>query len=298
MGCAAPRGRGGSRRGSLGPWCAGARPGPGYASRTAAQSATGPGLLVRTPQRILPQDGCQGVTSRQTHCRDPGRHSHTSTRRGDLRTALDVFVWANSWLLPEAQRGQAAYPIPRVGDEDGDVEEPPHRLEHQPKSIPGWVEGKVKGLPEPLRSRVVGNMRWASLRYQDHLVWHQRLPLIRELDDIDKHRLALELEATQNSATWAVRARDAGGAPVTVDVHWNLGREIPTRAGERVVIATGAPERRVASIAGAACVGFGLRVRLFDLSLDVRDSLQGFIDDVDGLFDVLSVPEDSLEGGG
>ena len=210
----------------------------------------------------------------------------------NIRTALDVFVWANSVLLPETDRGRAAYPILPLVDEDAeDDEELPHRLENQSKRTQEWVRSKVTGLPEPLRSRVVGNMRWASLRHEGDLIWHQRLPLIKELDDIDKHRLALELEASQNTATWDVGAVDAVGARVEVSVDWSPSAGTPAEVGEPMVIATGVPERQIARVSGSASVELGLRVRLFDLSLQVQDFLETSIDDVAGLLDVLSDAE-------
>lgn len=210
----------------------------------------------------------------------------------NIRTALDVFVWANSVLLPEEERGRVAYPIlPRVADMDDDEEELPHRLENQPRRVRDWVETKVAGLPEPLRSGVVGNMRWASLRYEGDLIWHQRLPLLNELDNIDKHRLALELATSRNMGTWDVRAMDAEGRPIKVNVSWSSGTEAPTRVGDRMVIASGVPERQVARVRGTASVALGLRVRVFDLSLNVRDTLEGFIEEVEGLLEVLSEAE-------
>ena len=56
------------------------------------------------------------------------------------------------------------------------------------------------------------------------LGWHQRLPFIRELDDIDKHRIALELEASQNMARWAVKAYDANGRRVWQMLEGELAR--------------------------------------------------------------------------
>ena len=210
----------------------------------------------------------------------------------NIRTALDVFVWANSVLLPETDRGRAAYPIlPLVDEEAEDDEELPHRLENQSKRTQEWVRSKVTGLPEPLRSRVVGNMRWASLRHEGDVIWHQRLPLINVLDDIDKHRLALELEASQNTATWDVGAVDAVGARVEVSVDWSPNAGTPAEVGESMVIATGVPERKIARVSGSATVELGLRVRLFDLSLQVQDFLETSIDDVAGLLDVLSDAE-------
>ena len=207
----------------------------------------------------------------------------------NVRTALDVFVWANSTLWAEAERRKAAYPIlPYYDDDIDDGEALPHRLENQNSGDRKWIERQVAGLPEPLRSRVVENMRWASFRDQGELTWHQRLPFIRELDDADKHRLALSLEASQNSATWSVWARDAEGGPVKFTIDWNLGAVTPTRVGERVVITTGIPDRRVASVGGTATVTFGLRVQLFERGLDVREWLHVYIEDVEGLLDVLS----------
>lgn len=210
----------------------------------------------------------------------------------NIRTALDVFVWANSVLLPENVRGLVAYPIlARVELETDDEEEVPHRLENQSKQTRDWVSRKVAGLPEPLRSRVVGNMRWASMRHEGDLIWHQRLPLIKELDDIDKHRLALRLNASPTMATWNVQATDVRGQPIQVSVSWSAHHDAPAQVGDRVLIASGVPASPIARVDGTATIALGLQVRLFDLSLEVREWLAVFIEDVEGLLDVLGDAE-------
>lgn len=205
----------------------------------------------------------------------------------NIRTALDVFVWENSVELPETKRRAAAYPILQVNDDIDDDEAVPHRLENQPTRDRKRIARQVEGLREPLRSRVIGNMRWASFMYEGDLVWHQQLPLIRALDDADKHRIALKLVAVQNEATWDVWGMDLGGAPAHISVDWNHAVQVPSSVGERVVIATGTPEKRIAEIDGTASIVLGIRVEVEDRWLRLPETLRTFIEDVGGLLDVL-----------
>jgi hypothetical protein len=139
---------------------------------------------------------------------------------------------------------------------------------------------------------VLDNMRRASLPVGDHLVRHQRLPLIDELDNIDKHRLALDLAASTSTMTSNIRAWGPSGEDVRVDL--DLGRDIgmPLARGERVVVAAGRPDGPIARIQGEATLSLHLRVRVLDHSLNVLRWLGHFIEDVDGLLDVLGAPVD------
>jgi hypothetical protein len=205
----------------------------------------------------------------------------------NIRTALDVFVWTNSTALPASQRRNAAYPILDLLDADDDDEDVPHQLEQQDARTQNWVRRKVAGLPEPLQSRVIGSIRWAQGVDDDGEYWHRSLPLIRELDDIDKHRLALELETSHAMSRWSVTARDEAGRLVEVDLAWlHSGEDASMNSGALVVAAT--PETPVAQV--SASDAFELRVRVLDHSLQIRDSLAGFIQDVEGSLNAFERP--------
>jgi hypothetical protein len=206
----------------------------------------------------------------------------------NIRTALDVFIWANSTLpLTGSQRRQVAYPILPYADEDDDPDAS-DSLEDQPTRTRGAIEQKIAGLPDPLRSRVLNNIRWASLLVNDDLVRHQALPVIAELDNVDKHRLALDVAASPNVLTWNIKGPD--GKDVHLDLGWRPDIGMPIAHGERVVLASGRPDGPIDRILGGATVTLDLRVRLLDRSLNVLRWLGHFIEDVDGLLDVLSAP--------
>lgn len=209
----------------------------------------------------------------------------------NVRTALDVFVWANSSLLSEDARQAVAYPILAWTDEltPGGEDRPPIGLEDLPTSTRRFVERKVAGLPMPLRSHVLNNMDWSSSRRHGRVRWTQTLPLIRELDDIDKHRLALDLESNWDTATWYVWGLNEAGTRVEVDdVSWSNSGVAEAIENGHALVATGRPPSRLASVGGWARVELGLRVRLFELRLPIQRFLEEAIDHVDGLLDVLS----------
>ena len=214
----------------------------------------------------------------------------------NIRTALDVFIWANSEMLSENERERVAYPILQR-DDDPDADPDADLLEDLPSDRRRWVKQNLAGLPRPLRSQVLKNIRWASLPVGDHFVRHQRLPLIAELDKIDKHRLALDLVASTSIATWNVRAWGPGGEEVPVDLDYS-GPDLGTATirNGRVVMGTGTPSGPIARTQGDAWVTLNLRVRVpvpttkDPTSMNVLAWLGHFIEDVDGLLDVLGAP--------
>jgi hypothetical protein len=209
----------------------------------------------------------------------------------NIRTALDVFVWANSTELSEDQRGRVAYPILPAIDDEADADEVSDRLEDQPRRTRRTAEAKLAGLPEPLRSGVLDNLRWASLPTDSGVVRHQRLPMIAELDSADKHRLALDLQVSLSTTTWNVRTWGDGGerfpVPLVSEFTGDLCGGGPWK---RIVIAEGQSDRPIARVEGSATQSVHIRVRLPDLRLDALSTLDTFIRDVDGLLDVLGSP--------
>lgn len=216
----------------------------------------------------------------------------------NMRTALDVFVWANSRTLPEKELRKVAYPIlPRdlrdPGDDD-DLEELSDELEDQPSSVQKRIREQVAGLPELLQSRVLENIRWSASLDEGSLYWGQPLPLIQEIDNTDKHRLALELVSSQATAMWAVKMWGESGERLRAKPVWEGGDLTPAVLGERIVIATVTTSSPIARWSGRATVSFWLRMRVLDLTLAVFDTLGDFIEHVDGLLEVLADPRPTL----
>jgi hypothetical protein len=210
----------------------------------------------------------------------------------NIRTALDVFVWANSTGLDSEALRQVAYPI--LSRRDGDLadhEALPHRLDDQPSRTRKRIVNQIAGLSEPLRSRVIENMRWASMRHQGDLIWHQRLPLIRELDDTDKHRLAVQLDLAWGTATWDAVPLGPDASPIDASIDWAHGAVAEALRTGVAVVASAHTEQRVAGLRGTASVQLHVRVQIFDLWLPVPQFLRDAIEDVEGLLEVLAERE-------
>jgi hypothetical protein len=208
----------------------------------------------------------------------------------NARTALDVFVWMNSTELPQAERGRAAYPLlPTLTDEEEMAKpEPSDRLEDQPRKVRETIGPKVAGLPEPLRSRVLDNMRWFDLPHEGNIVRHNRIPLLFELDNADKHRLSLDLRASADTIEWDLRAWSAAGEPLDLAFDWSEDTTLTTGLPEQAVVGTGLASARIDRMTGTAKASLGLRVHVLDLALDTGHWLETLIDDVEGLLDVLA----------
>lgn len=208
----------------------------------------------------------------------------------NARTALDVFVWMNSTQLPRANRGRVAYPLlPTLTDEEEMAElELSNRLEDQPRKMRENIRAKVAGLPEPLRSRVLDNMRWFDLQHEGDIVRHNRIPLLFELDNADKHRLSLDLRARADTIEWDLRAWSATGELLDLAFDWTEDTTLTTGLPEHAVVGTGVASARIDHMTGTAKASLGLRVHVLDLALDTGHWLETLLDDVEGLLDVLA----------
>ncbi len=196
----------------------------------------------------------------------------------------------NSTEKPRAERGRAAYPLlPTMTDEEEMTEaELSDRLEDQSRKVRENIGPKVAGLPEPLRSRVLDNMRWFDLPHEGDIVRHNRIPLLFELDNADKHRLSLDLRASADTIEWDLRAWSAAGEPLDLAFDWSEDTILTAGSPEHAVVGIGLASARIDRMTGRAKASLGLRVHVLDLALDTGHWLETLLDDVEGLLDVLA----------